>query len=1284
MNSVSEFATPETSIPEISRIEVWADVGGTFTDCFVNQDGVRAAAKVLSTGVVRCRVSQWIDAQTAAVDFDASHRVDGFWDGCSVRRVESASGETVCGEISRYESLTNTLHFTSSVTLPLPDHLEIAPCLEAPVLAARLLLGVPPKVALPPLHVRLGTTRGTNALLTRSGATTCLLVTAGFADVLRIGEQDRPELFTLDIEKRRPLTEHVIEVRGRLDNRGQEIEPLDLESLRTQLLRLQQAGIESLAICLLNSYINAEHEQLVERLAREIGFVEISRSSEVSPLIKLVARAETTVLDAYLNPVLRRYVERVWQQFGGQKSCRLRLMTSCGHLVAPDVFRGRDCILSGPAGGIVALADIAKSHLTSDHPGMIGLDMGGTSTDVSRLEGTLPRRYESRVAGVRVLTPMIDIQTVAAGGGSVCQVRSGRLCVGPESAGADPGPACYGRGGPLTVTDVNLLLGRIDRNRFPFELDLGAADAALHAVACDWELATHTTIEPTRLAEGFLQIAVTHMAEAVRTVSTAQGSDVRALALVGFGGAAGQHLCRIANSLGMRRILDPMDASMLSALGMGLASVGKIVMRGVYRPIDDQLCAAALSWSEELREQAHTALLQESDHEVAVTFRDEVDMRYVGTDASLPLLLHPIETLVARFHQSHESMFGYRREQRAVELVALRCDAEVRRRVPQSQVQRGFRASVIRRCKLWNDNDWVDASVIDRASLQVGDTVEAPSLIVSDLSVLVVEPGWSATVLDDGTLELVRCASMVSASSSTNASADDPVLLEIIARRLQGIADTCGETLRLTSTSVNVKERRDFSCAIFRSDGSLIANAPHVPVHLGAMGHTVRYLMQRFPQMTAGDCYISNDPFAGGSHLPDVTVVAPVFCTSSVQRPDFFVASRAHHAEIGGLTPGSMPPNATCLAEEGVLIRAFALVRGGVMFYDELGELLSSGPYPSRNVSENLADISAQQAAAAHGARLLQQLAVTYSVNVLDAITAKLLDAATDNVRQWIRTLPSDKMHFSDSLDDGTQIELMMMRQGDRLAIDFSGTAAVHRNGFNATPAIVTAAVLYVLRCLSGSQLPLNDGVMRQIDLRIPTGLLNPPAHEDPRKCAAVVAGNVETSQRIVDCLLGALGVAAASQGTMNNVLMGDEKFGYYETIGGGSGAGPWGDGASAVHTHMTNTRITDPEVLEARLPVRLLQFSIRTGSGGGGKYRGGDGLVRRFKFLRPLVVSMLTNRRMVGPYGAQGGENGQPGLNFLFRNGARTVLPATTQLNCIAGDELEIHTPGGGGWGTS
>ncbi len=1278
-------------------IEVWSDVGGTFTDCFVTRDGRCRVTKVLSSGVVRAAVIDIPGRRRVQLRLPPLHAIDRFWVGARLSEIGREGNHRHLGTVTSCDGASGMMEVDCDLGDLAAEGtvLELDPGLEAPVLAVRLLLGIPPCDPLPHMEVRLGTTRGTNALLTRGGARTALLVTGGFQDLLRIGEQDRPDLFALSIRKPSPLTEQVLEIDGRLDATGRVLAPIDESQLRRQLTELWHQGVESLAICLLHAHVDSAQEEICERVARELGFDAVSRSSEVAPLIKLISRAETTTLDAYLNPVLSGYVERVWDQFGGRESCRLRLMTSGGNLVAPVGFRGRDSILSGPAGGVVALADVAESCGVS---AAIGLDMGGTSTDVSRHQGRVGRRYESRVAGLRVMTPMMDIHTIAAGGGSICDFRGatseagGRLIVGPESAGADPGPACYGRGGPLTLTDVNLLLGRVPVKRFPFPLDRDAALGCLEAVA-----GRMPNQLPSReaLAEGFFQIAVTHMAEAVRAVSTAEGCDAREMSLVGFGGAAGQHLCRVAATLGMAHIIDHPDAAMLSALGIGLADVGRVVARGIYRPLTEDVLKHADAVAAELRIEAEQELRQEHNGSRQPEFYWECDLRYVGTESSLQLDLEPKATLAERFANRHRDVFGYHRPERQVELVAIRCEATLRSRTPLARhTPHSSRLPV--RTRFWDRNGFVDGELIDRDALREGDSIVAPCMIASDTSTLIVEPGWQGVVGPQGVIELVPVAETREMTDvpiddrRDETDLDDPVLVEVVARRLQGIAEAMGETLRRTSVSVNVKQRRDYSCAVFRRDGALIANAPHVPVHLGAMGHTVRRMMQVFPEMSPGDCYLSNDPYAGGSHLPDVTLVTPVFVDASSPAPDFFVASRAHHAEVGGRTPGSMPPEASSLAEEGVVIRDFPLVRYGTSREDRLRELLSSGPFPSRSVEENLADVAAQQAAGYDGQRALVALARRYGARTVDRMMGRLVDLAGDSIGGWIETLPERTLNFVDYLDDGTPIRVRIERQRSRstghsrLTIDFSGTGAVHPHGFNATPSIVTAAVMYVLRSVTGSELPLCEGVLRDVDLLIPAGLLNPPPHESPADCAAVVAGNVETSQRIVDVLLGALGVAAASQGTMNNLLIGDETFGYYETIGGGSGATAAGDGADAVHTHMTNTRITDAEVLESRLPLRLHAFLIRRDSGGKGDHNGGDGIIREIEFLRPLTLSLITSRRTTAPYGAAGGQPGMPGTNRLIRDGHVVSLGPTATIEVLPGDRLRIETPGGGGWGKS
>ncbi len=1268
--------------------QVWADVGGTFTDCFGVENGLRRSLKVLSSGVVRSRI---LATKGNAVTVSLPHQPPtSFWNGAAFRLLQS--GQCWQSGIVLQQPSQDQLILDQAINATNPDEwlIELDPALEAPVLAAHLLLSVPLSQPLPTIDVRLGTTRGTNALLTRNGATVGLVTTHGFGDCLEIGEQNRPDLFALTIRKPEPLTRHVIEADERLTATGEILQPLDLESLAKPLTDWLQAGVTSLAICLLHAHVNSVHESMIADLASRLGFKNISVSNRVAPMIKLVSRAETTVLDAYLTPIIADYVARLDQQFNRHQvtetKSRLRLMTSAGNLVEAESFRGGDSILSGPAGGVVALGKISDEYAPG---GVIGLDMGGTSTDVSRYAGKIPRDYESRKAGVRVLVPMMSIHTVAAGGGSICDVIDGRMTVGPQSAGAAPGPACYGRGGPLTVTDLNVILGRLPADRFPFPLDLNAANKRLRDVHA--KLGADQFMQVEDAAEGFLTIAVTHMAEAVRTVSTAQGTDPRHFTLVGFGGAAGGHLCAVAEALGMTRIIDHRDASLLSALGMGLADVGRIRSRGVYRMLDEIEDAQWTAMLDTVGEETTRSLVNETETIENLRFQFEADVRYQGTEAALTLAAYPLADLAQRFHAAHRTAFGYDQPDRSIEVATVRCESTTPSTAsldPAESVMLTVSSATpaTRTTSVHIHGNRQPLPLHFRNQVEAGASIVGPAIVVDDNSTLVIDPGWVATKTATHSFELQWTATRSRHDELHNQI--DAVTVEVVARRMQGIADSMGERLRRTAASVNIRQRLDYSCAIFTADGALIANAPHVPVHLGAMGHTVREIRKVFPMMSAGDVYVSNNPYAGGSHLPDVTVVTPVFCDSAAVSvagiPNFYVASRAHHAEIGGKTPGSMPPDATCLGEEGVVIDTFALRRGGVDSLDSLRSLLVSGLYPSRDPDTNLADIAAQRAAGMLGCTYLTQLVAAMGRQRVDACVTTLFQHADDLVSRWIGSLSADPFVFQDSLDDGTKIAVALTRTKDRLTIDFTGTSPVHPGCFNATPAIVTAATIYVLRCVIGGTLPMNDGIMQRIDFILPVGLLNPPPGQSSSASPAVVAGNVETSMRIVDCLLGALGLVAASQGTMNNVLIGDANFGYYETIGGGAGASPEGDGASGVHTHMTNTRITDPEVYEARYPIRLWRFQIRDGSGGAGLHRGGDGLLREIEFLRPLSLAMITNRRGTHhPYGLAGGASGLPGENLLIRSGGETVeLPAAVTLLVQAHDRLIIKTPGGGGWG--
>ncbi|MCE9546356.1 MAG: hydantoinase B/oxoprolinase family protein, partial [Planctomycetia bacterium] len=1165
---------------------------------------------------------------------------------------------------------------------------------EAPLLAIRRALGLGLEDSLPPLDVRLGTTRGTNALITRRGARTAFVTTRGFGDVLAIGYQNRPKLFQLAIEKPAPLYAAVVEIDARLAADGSVLRAPDDAEVRRQLAGLRDSGIQSLAVCLLHADRQPCHEQFVGRIAAELGFREISLSSRVAPLVKIVPRGDTTVVDAYLTPVLRDYVEAIRAQLGG--GSRVRMLTSAGGLVAADDFVGKDSILSGPAGGVVGLARAAAAA-GIEHA--IGFDMGGTSTDVSRFDGHFEYQYETEKAGVRIVAPMMAIETVAAGGGSICRFDGIKLVVGPESAGADPGPACYGRGGPLAVTDVNLHLGRIVPQHFPFPLDRNVVQQRLAAVAAEVKAASGRTMSLDEVAEGFVRVANANMAAAIRSISVAKGVDPRGYTLVAFGGAAGQHACAVAEELGIQRILSHPDAGLLSAYGIGLADVTRHAVAGIDRPLSDMSLGELKEIFARLTDEARRGVLAEGISETQIEAICRLDVRYQGTDAALTIPWTDTTNVQAVFEAAHRRLYGFIVPRRELTLLAARVEAIGRtaESVQASVSVARTEATVNSVSPLYCGAVKHQATVYDRSRLTPGNMLRGPAIVVVAMATTVVDPGWEAVVLSGGEL-LIRhsLATQVTPGRRDLLAEPDPVLLEIFNNRFAGIAERMGITLRNTALSVNIKERLDFSCAIFTAEGNLVVNAPHIPVHLGAMSHTVRHLLAENPLLRPGDVLLTNDPFAGGSHLPDVTVVTPVH-DGAGERVLFFTACRAHHAEIGGSEPGSMPPGSQSLTEEGVLLRNFKLVAAGEPRFDALAEVLRTAEYPSRAVADNLADVQAQAAANRQGAAELESLIAREGLDVVTAYMQHIQAAAEKKMRAALARLPDGRREFVDYLElpppigssitpQSVPIAVAITIAGDEAVFDFTGTAPVVPGNLNATPAIVSAAVMYVLRCLIDEEIPLNEGVMTPVRIVLPECLLNPPRHSDPRRCAAVVGGNVETSQRVVDVLLGALGIAAASQGTMNNLLFGDESFGYYETICGGAGATHNRDGADAVHTHMTNTRLTDAEVLERRYPVRLLEFSIHRGSGGSGQWRGGDGVVRRIEFLRRLTVSILSQRRGPHPpYGFHGGEPGQLGRNRLLRrDGSMHELPGQVRLSVEPGDILIIETPGGGGWGLS
>jgi 5-oxoprolinase (ATP-hydrolysing) len=1143
---------------------------------------------------------------------------------------------------------------------------------DAPIVAIRKAMELSESAEIPPCTIRMGTTIATNALLERSGARTVLVVTEGFKDVLAIGTQARPEIFALHIEKPPPLCDRVLETRLRADHLGH-AHPCEADpTLLSELKQARADGFESVAIVVLNGHLAPQLERTVESLASEAGFEHVSMSHECASEQGLLKRAQTTVIDAYLGPALARYFERLGQSLAGS---RLLVMQSSGNLATPKQLRGPQALLSGPAGGVVACERLVQEF---GWPSAVGFDMGGTSTDVCRVEpGRLPRTFEIAIGGATAVSPSLDVHTVAAGGGSICSYDAGRFQVGPASAGAIPGPACYGHASAvqLTITDVNLLLGRLVDLNFPFVLDREAARTRANALHGEVKR-DRPTFELTEMLSGLLRIANYNMAEAIREVSLRRGFDVRKETLIVFGGAGGQHACAIARELGIRRVLFPVHAGILSACGMAYAS------HSVHLQQDSSGLPLEASCLGEL-DARFGSWLEDQPNLAELSQRRQVDLRYMGSEARITVDFIPDAAgMRETFHRTHERMFGYARPNHTIEVVALRLEVIIETATdaalgtPSSaaptSVEARAGATVVPRATatMFTCDGWHAAvPIYDRDQLET--VVEGPACILDQTGGLVVEPGWSVAVVNG---HLVCTDTRPTGEHPTRQSEavpnapPDPIMLELMGQAFMGIARQMGVLLQRTASSTNIRERLDYSCAVFDRTAALVANAPHIPVHLGAMGETVKHVASLHTPRP-GDVFVSNDPVHGGSHLPDITVVTPVFGVHDELR--YWVANRGHHADVGGITPGSMPAFSSSLDEEGVLLSALRLVQGGKL-RDDLTRLFTAGRFPARNPQQNIQDLEAQVAANHLGAQLLLELETRFGTDAVPRYMAHLQDHAAKLTEDLIRALPEHDLRFTDRFDDGGVLCAALVRRGDKLRIQFTAPGESDGNA-NAPRAVTVAAVLYVLRCLLGTRLPLNAGCLRPIDLDIPT-----PSLLSPGPSRAVCSGNVETSQRVVDVLLGALNAAAASQGTMNNVTFGNATFGYYETLAGGAGAGPTFDGADGVHTHMTNTRVTDPEVLEARYPVRVRRFELRPNSGGKGRFSGGAGCVREYEFLMPLSVTLVSERRESDPFGLAGGLPGARGANYL--NGRQ--LPGRCQVDVMKGDVLRIETPGGGGFG--
>ncbi|WP_035276022.1 hydantoinase B/oxoprolinase family protein [Desulfogranum japonicum] len=1133
--------------------------------------------------------------------------------------------------------------------------------------------------------VKMGTTVATNALLERKGSRTLLIITKGFKDALRIGYQNRPDLFARHILLPELLYEAVIEAEERVDASGNVLTPLHLEKLRPQLQHHYHRGIRSVAICLMHGYQFHDHESRIFELAYEIGYTQISASHEVSPLMKLVSRGDTTVVDAYLSPILRNYVDQVSKEIDTD-STNLMFMQSNGGLTDASIFRGKDAILSGPAGGVVGM--VRTGEMSSFHK-LIGFDMGGTSTDVAHYDGEFERSFETMVAGIRMRAPMMYIHTVAAGGGSILHFDGARYRVGPESAGAEPGPACYRKGGPLTVTDCNVMLGKIQPHHFPAVFGPHANQPLdKKTVIKQFELLTQRIEQesdskpasPEAVAEGFLRIAVENMAHAIKTISVQRGYDVTEYTLNCFGGAGGQHACQVADALGMTQVFLHPYAGVLSAYGMGLADVSamreqQVELDLITPNLSSHLAKILPPLQKEVYEEVHKQGVAGSD--ISITCK--IHLRYKGTDTSLLIDQAPPDTMQRQFEHLHQQRFGYVPLDRELVIEAVSVEAIGKAEHLQDiEVKESFGSPVpLEQVRMYTNGKYHHTFLYNRDQFLPGQAIKGPAILIETTGTIVVEEGWKAEINGRNHLIMTRYLPrpVKEAIGTQNV---DPVMLEVFNNLFMSIAEQMGATLANTAYSVNIKERLDFSCALFDAAGNLVANAPHIPVHLGSMGESIKAVIQaNSGVIEPGDVYMLNDPYNGGSHLPDVTVITPFF-DSKGRDILFYLGSRGHHADIGGRTPGSSPPDSTHIEQEGVLIENWLLVKRGRLRDRETRTLLASGPFPCRNIDQNMADLAAQIAANETGVQELQKMVDHFGLEVVKAYMAHVQDNAEEAVRCAVTTLKD--CSFTYPMDDGSKIKVSIKVDHKKRSavIDFNGTSPQHKGNYNAPESVCRAAVLYVFRTLVNDDIPLNAGCLKPLDIRIPKGSMISPVYP-----AAVISGNTEVSQAVTDTLFAALGILASSQGTMNNFLYGNEHYQNYETICGGTGAGPDHPGTSAVHSHMTNTRMTDPEVIEHRFPVLVEEFSIRRHSGGPGHFAGGDGVVRKIRFLESMTATVLSSHRKTAPFGLAGGGDGLCGNNYIIRvDGTFEQLHGNDEATMRPGDVFILETPGGGGYG--
>lgn len=1258
---------------EKSIYNIYIDTGGTFTDCIAltpRNNIIRK--KILSNGSLRGMVKEILNTNSFRIEENWDIKEDIF-KNYYFRILGSTDSKSV---IKSYDWKNNIIHLKKSYVISENNTrtFEIFSGEEAPVMLARIITNTSLGDDLPPLEMRLGSTRGTNALLEKKGADLVFFVTAGFRDLIKIGNQQRPDIFSLDVKKPPPLSDNIVEVDERIGSNGEIIKAINLLTLKEKINKYQKKGIITAGIAFLNSYKNNKHELEMEKLLKEYGFQYISVSTILGSKIKYLHRIETTLVNAYLSPVIGSYIQNISENLGKRK---LFVMNSAGGLIPGSSFYPKDSLLSGPAGGVVGAAAICRQ---SGINRFISFDMGGTSTDVSRFDNNFDYCFELIVGDAHIITPALSIETVAAGGGSICSFDGYSLRVGPESAGADPGPACYGAEGPLCLTDVNLLLGRLDTDQFGIPVFKSDAEKELDIISKNIKIKSGKKRSTEDILAGFIQIANEHMAGAIKKISIAKGYDPSRYALVAFGGAGGLHACGIADMLKITKIVFPLDAGLLSAYGIGNARIEKFAEKQLLTPlinIIDEIPGII----NELGVSASRKLISEGFDSDKIKIRlSSVSLRFEGQENSIQIPYTSNDKIIDEFKERYIKVYGHWADNRNIELESVRVIAYFsdNREFSNKKEVNSYYPDPERMVNSYFDGKWENIAVYLSVNLKPGAFIKGPGIILDKYSTCLIEKNWNLEIDSYGTC-IISKDPVYTNKLNIKKNWKKEIELEIFTNRFMAIAEHMGAMLERTSLSVNIKERLDYSCALLDPDGELVANAPHIPVHLGGLGMCVRSLMETI-SIEPGDTIITNHPRYGGSHLPDITLITPVYKNN--QRIGF-VVNRAHHAEIGGTRPASMPPDASNLEEEGVVISPFHLVKSGKVNWDKMKEILGNAKYPSRAIDENLADLNAALAANINGEKALLDLVNEQSAEKVLLYMNHLKEYAENKMKDTLKKIPEGVYSANEFLDDGSPLMVNIKNKGSECEIDFTGSSEIHKGNLNANPAIVHSVVIYVLRLLLAENIPLNDGILKPVNVIIPEGILNPAFPDDLTKCPAVVGGNVELSQRLTDTMLKAFGIIACSQGTMNNLLFGNENYSYYETICGGCGAGMNFSGKSAVHHHMTNTRITDPEIMELRYPVKLLSFEIRKNSGGAGKNNGGNGVIRKILFTKKASLSLLSQHRVYSPYGLEGGQDGKKGEQYIIRkNGDKELLNGIDAAEIHKGDVFVIKTPGGGGFG--